>query len=113
MSDTAKTADEIINDALRAHPRGEEASKRMVPPQDADVVWYLTIRIHAPGTMSVQGHLGDPEFAVAQLEQAAEAVRRQIRPKAEIVIPNREVTLNPKLPLREMGDMLPHERGDG
>lgn len=108
-----KTAEEIINDALRAHPKGEDASKRMVPPQDSDVVWFLTIRIHAPGTMSVQGHLGDPVFALAQLEQAADAIRRQVRARDEIVIPNREVTINPNIPLREFGDMLPHERGDG
>lgn len=108
-----KTAEEIINDALRAHPRGEDASRRMVPPQDADVVWFVTLRIHAPGTMSIQGHLGDPQFAIQQLQQAIDTLRRHHIPTPGIVIPNREVTLDTTLPLREMGDMLPHERGDG
>lgn len=110
---SSSTAEKLIADALRKHPRGEEVSRRLVPEQDPDTVAYLTIRLHAPGTISVQGHIGDKRLALQLLEHAKDAIRNQFPDDKEIIVPSRDVDVQPTIPLREMGDMLPHERGDG
>ena len=107
------TRDEIIAAALREHPQAEDLSKRLVPPQDADTVAFITVRLHAPGTISVQGHVGDKRFALQLLEHAKDAIARQFPEDREVVIPARDVDVTPSLPLKEMGDLLPHQRGDG
>lgn len=107
------TAEQIINQALREHASGEEVSRRLVPPQDADTVAYITVRLHAPGTVSVQGHIGDKRMALQLLEHGRDAISRQFTDDKEVIIPSRDVDVTPTLTLKEMGDLLPHERGDG
>lgn len=107
------TAEQLIADALRARKDGEEISRRLVPEMDADAVAFITIRLHAPGTISIQGHVGDRRLALQLLDHARDAILRQVPDDKEIVIPNRDVDVTPTIPLKEMGDMLPHERGDG
>jgi anion-transporting ArsA/GET3 family ATPase len=107
------TAQELIDQALRESKHGEEVSRRLVPPQDADTVAYITVRLHAPGTISVQGHVGDKRMALQLLEHGRDAISRQFVDDRQVVVPSRDVEVTPSMPLKEMGDLLPHERGDG
>jgi hypothetical protein len=104
---------DIIAAALASHQKGEEIAQRMVPPQDADVVAYITIRLHAPGTLSVQGHIADQRMALQLLDHAREAITRQVLDGGKVVVPSRDVEVTPSIQLREMGDMPPNQRGDG
>lgn len=87
----------------------------LVPPIPDDTIAYLTIRMHAPGTISVSGHVADKRFALTLLEHARDAISRQFpETPAGIVMPNRDVDVPaPVMPLREWGDMAPGDRGDG
>lgn len=86
----------------------------IVPPQPDDTVAYITIKMHAPGTISVAGHVADKRFALTLLEHAKDAISRQFpETPAGIVMPNRDVDMPAAaMPLREWGDMAPNERGD-
>jgi hypothetical protein len=68
--------------------------------------------MHANGTVSVSGTIGDRDFALSLLDHARDAIGRQIPRKGEIYMPNRDVDLSPNPGLREMGDLHPNERGD-
>lgn len=109
--------EEALAALLRGRPDGEAISRRVVPPQDADTVAYVTVRWHANGTLSTQGHILDKEMAIQLLEQGIAAIRgsAKVPERGAIVVPSRdvEVTPDPAIPLKEYGDLLPHERGDG
>lgn len=83
----------------------------MIPPTQDDVVAFITVRLHAGGAVSVQGHLGDAAFAQRLLDHAKDAIGRQF-PKGRLVIPGRDVDVSTDVPLREFGTMGKHERGD-
>lgn len=85
-----------------------------VPPQEDDVIGWITIRYHATGGLSVSGTIGDARFAKFLLDHAKDAITRQI-PEGGIVIPGRDVQIpDPKLPgLQEMGYLPKDQRGDG
>ncbi len=84
-----------------------------VPPQPLDVCAWVTVRLHANGQLSTSGTIGDKRMAIHLLEQAIDAIRRQVPdPEKAIVIPGRDVDVMPSIPTRDIGDMAPTERGD-
>ena len=85
----------------------------IIPPQPEDVVAWVTVRLHAAGTVSTQGTIYDKRQAMHLLEVARDAIKRQVKePGSAIVIPNHEIDVAPSIPVREMGMMPVHERGD-
>jgi len=87
-------------------------SNQPPPPQPLDVVAWVTVRLHTNGAISTQGTIGDKSMALHLLDQASDAIRRQVS-DAGLVIPARDVSVMPSLPTRDIGDMAPNERGDG
>lgn len=83
-----------------------------VPPQPDDTVAWVTIRLHAPGTISISGTIGDKHMVHMLLDHARDAITRQIPDARDIVIPNRDVEVVPMAGLKELGDIPKHERGD-
>lgn len=83
-----------------------------VPPQPLDTIQWVTVRLHANGTISTQGTISDKAMAIHLLDQARDAIRRQVPDPGKIVIPGRDVDVMPSLPTRDMGDIPPAERGD-
>jgi len=80
-----------------------------VPEQPLDVVAWVTVRLHTNGMVSTQGTIGDKPMALHLLDQAREAVAKQ---QTNLIIPGRDVSVMPSIPTRDLGDMLPHERGE-
>lgn len=79
---------------------------------DDDAIAWITVRMHAPGTISVAGHVADKRFALRLLDHARDAISRQVS-ESPIVVPNRDVVVpDARFPLIDAGDMAPHERGD-
>ena len=81
----------------------------LIPPQPLDVLQWITVRLHANGTISVAGTIGDKKMARHLLDHAKDAINSQVK---DLIIPNRDVEVAPALTTRELGTMLPHERGD-
>ena len=84
----------------------------LIPPQPLDVVQWVTVRMHANGTVSTAGTIADKRTTLRLLAIATDAVKNQVSDYKAIVVPNREVDAEPSFPVREMGVMLEHERGD-
>ena len=84
----------------------------MIPPQPLDVVQWVTVRLHASGTISTSGTIADKKMALHLLDQARDAIKRQVPEYAPIVIPGSEVCIAPALPVRDMGYIAPAQRGD-
>ncbi len=83
-----------------------------IPPQPLDVVQWVTIRMHADGTVSTAGTIADKKTALRLLDIARDAIKTQIADYKAIEVPNREVAVDPSFPVREQGMMLARERGD-
>ena len=83
-----------------------------IPPQPLDVVAWVTVRLHSDGTLSTQGTIGDKRLALHLLDQAKDAIKANVPDPGKLIIPNRDVDVSPALPVRELGMMAPHERGD-
>lgn len=81
----------------------------LIPPQPLDVLQWITVRLHANGTISIAGTIGDKRMAKHLLDHAKDAINSQVK---DLVIPNRDVEISPGLPVRELGMMKPNERGD-
>ena len=79
-----------------------------------DTVAFVTVRMHANGSMSVQGHVGDKAFAIALLTNAIDAVRARVNDPSALVVPARDVEApqSEAFPSRERGDIPTSERGD-
>ena len=79
-----------------------------------DTVAFVTVRLHANGAMSTQGHVGDKAFAIALLQNAIDAIKANVRDPGAIVVPSRDVEApqSEAFPSRERGDIPPAERGD-
>lgn len=79
-----------------------------------DTVAFVTVRLHANGMLTTQGHVGDKAFAVALLENAIDAIRTRVRDSADLVVPARDVDApqSEAFPSRERGDIPVGERGD-
>ena len=85
---------------------------RPAPPAD-DCIAFVTVRLHAPGTISISGHVADRRLCLQLLDHARDAIKRQIPDDHALVLPNRDVSVTPRLTLREFGDLAPGDRGDG
>lgn len=83
-----------------------------VPPQPEDVVQWVTVRLHASGTISTLGTIGDKAMALHLLDQARDAIKRQVPDPGKIVVPSRDVDVMPSLATRDMGDIPIAQRGD-
>ena len=82
-----------------------------VPPTQDDTIAFVTIRLHAGGAISVQGHISDKRMALQLLDHARDAITRQVSDN-RIIVPNRDVDVTPSIPLKEFGDIAPDQRGD-
>ena len=58
-----------------------------------DVVAEIKIQLHASGGLSISGNIGDVNLALGMIDHARDAVRNQLRPKDEIIIPDRDVAV--------------------
>jgi hypothetical protein len=61
------------------------------PTDDLDVVAEINIRLRRNGAMSVEGTIGDREFALGMLDNAIDAIKRQVPPKGSLLVPSRDV----------------------
>lgn len=84
----------------------------LIPPQPLDVIQWVTVRLHEDGTVSTAGTIADKRMALRLLDIARDAVKTQVQDYKAIVVPNHEVDVAPKLPVRDLGHMLERERGD-
>lgn len=85
---------------------------QVVPPQPLDVLQWVTVRLHANGTLSTSGTIADKKMALHLLDQARDAIKRQVPDYQAIVIPGSEVEIAPVLPVKDMGYLSPAQRGD-
>ena len=83
-----------------------------VPPQPLDCIAFVTVRLHSNGSISTSGTIADKAMALHLLDQARDAIKRQIPDHGSLVIPSRDVDVVPGVPTRDWGDMAPFERGD-
>jgi hypothetical protein len=82
----------------------------LVPAQPLDVVAWVTVRLHASGTISTLGTIADKKMAMHLLAQATDAVSG-LREYGAVIIPGSEVSIAPVLPVKEMGDLRADQRG--
>jgi hypothetical protein len=82
----------------------------LVPAQPLDVIAWVTVRLHTNGMISTSGTIGDKPMVLHLLEQGIDAMKGQ--PDQPLVIPNRDVSVMPSIPTRDLGDMPPGERGE-
>jgi hypothetical protein len=82
-----------------------------IAPKPLEAVAWVRVALHANGACSVEGTIGDKRLALQLLDVARESVRSHGKEEL-IVVPNREVDVEPKLPLRAVGSMGERERGD-
>jgi hypothetical protein len=82
----------------------------LIPAQPLDVVQWVTVRLHASGTISTTGTIGDKKMALYLLAQAKDAVTG-LKEYGHVIIPGSEVCLAPVLPVLEMGDIRADQRG--
>jgi hypothetical protein len=67
-----------------------------------DVISEINIRLRASGAMSVSGNIGDTRAAVAMIDHARDAVKRQLGGRLAIVpASDVDVPLDPAFPVRE------------
>lgn len=104
---------DVIAAALHAHKDGDALAQRLVPPQDTDTIAYITVRLHATGALSVQGHIADKRMALQLLDHARDAITGQVLDGNSAIVPARDVAVEPTIPLVEYGDMAACQRGDG
>lgn len=83
-----------------------------IPTKQLSTVAWIRVSLHANGALSVEGHIGDKKLACAMLDHAKDAVKTH-GTQSQIILPNRDVDMEPSIPLRDVGSMAPHERGDG
>lgn len=84
----------------------------LIPPQPLDVMQWVTVRLHADGTISTCGTIADKKMALHLLDQAREAIKARVPDYKAIVIPGSEVVLAPSFPVRDLGEMPAAHRGD-
>lgn len=83
-----------------------------MPEKPDDTIAWITIRMHATGTISIAGTIGNRKMALDLLDHARDAIKSQIPDVQGVVIPNRDVAVKPIDGLKEVGDLPKHERGD-
>lgn len=84
----------------------------LIPPQPLDVLQWVTVRLHADGTISTCGTIADKAMALHLLDQARDAIKARVPDYKALVIPGSEVMLSPAFPTRDLGEMPAHQRGD-
>lgn len=57
------------------------------------VVERVIVEVYEDNAMAVRGPMEDPAWIIAALENAIDAVRNQMRPKTDIVVPGRNVSV--------------------
>ena len=82
-----------------------------ITPKPLEAVAWVRVALHANGACSVEGTIGDKRLALQLLDVARDTVRTHGKEEL-IVVPNRDVDVEPKLPLRAVGSMPQHDRGD-
>lgn len=85
-----------------------------MPTHDLNCVASITIKLHANGSLSTSGNIGDTRLALQMIDSARDAVKNQLKSRDEIVVPNRDVDAHqdPRFPTLPLGDMRPEDRGD-
>lgn len=83
-----------------------------IPAQPLDVVQWVSVRLHADGSVSTTGTIGDKKMAMHLLDIARDAIKKQVADNKAIVVPNFEVEVMPSLPVKNLGDIPVHQRGD-
>jgi hypothetical protein len=63
------------------------------PTDDMDIVAEVNLRLRRNGALSVEGHIGDRDFVLAMLDNARDAVMRQIPATGTLVVPGRDVAV--------------------
>lgn len=63
------------------------------------VVACIVVSVYADNALSVEGNIEDKLWAIAALENAIDAIRNQMKPQAGLVVPNKDVSLPPKVTL--------------
>lgn len=85
----------------------------IVPPQPDDVLQWVTVRLHADGAVSTSGTIADKKMALHLLDIARDAIKSQVRDYAVIQTPGSEIEIAPSLPVKDLGYLPQHQRGDG
>ena len=83
-----------------------------IPPTQDDAVAFITIRLHANSSISVHGHIANKRLAHQLLDHAKDAIGRQVPDDFDIIVPNRDVDVQPSNNMKEFGDIPPDQRGD-
>ena len=94
-------SDAPIDRRFQKHQVIPNSSPSPTPQDDLDVVAFIGINLRRNGAMSVGGHIGDKNFALAMLDNARDALLRQIPANENMLIPGREVAVP------EFGDFGP------
>lgn len=84
----------------------------LVPPQPEDVFAWVTVRMHQSGAISTSGTIGDKPLAMHLLREGYRAIKGSVKDEPLIVLPNHEVHAEPSVPVRDLGSLPEHERGD-
>lgn len=66
---------------------------KLDPGDGKQLMAQITIKVWSDGAMSIEGPTTEPEWCLAALDHAAEALRNQIRPKDQIVIPGYDTSI--------------------
>lgn len=61
------------------------------PADDLDVVAYIRLNLRRNGAMSIEGNIGDKQFALSLLDNARDAIMRQIPDADALVVPSADV----------------------
>jgi hypothetical protein len=91
--------------------RGPLPTSGLVPEQPLDVVAWVTVRLHTNGMISTSGTIGDKPMVLHLLAQGADAMRGQ-KDEPLVIVPQRDVDVDPRMPTRDIGDMAPQDRGE-
>mgnify|MGYP003349103075 CR=1 FL=1 len=71
-------SDAPIDRRFQKHQVIPNSSPSPTPQDDLDVVAFIGINLRRNGAMSVGGHIGDKNFALAMIDNARDALLRQI-----------------------------------
>lgn len=84
----------------------------IVPAQPLTVVQWVTVRLHDDGSVSTSGTIADKRMSLHLLDIARDAIKKQVPDYKAIIVPGSEVEIMPSLPVKALGDMPAHQRGD-
>jgi hypothetical protein len=74
--------------------------------QAGSVVAYILVQVHDHGGISIEGNVGDKDFALKVMDHAKDAIRgTKYGDVTQHEIPAYDVEATPTLPLAPMGDL--------